>query len=77
MENEFFIERFAVKNIPLDRAGKNIMSITKEFCIKNGVELRLSPAYESESSRAAERMIQDHWARTRVMLKVELLPSFL
>ena len=57
------------KNIRLDKAGENLSSIIENFCIRNWMELELSPANASESSEAAERLIKDQWARTRVLLK--------
>lgn len=34
----------------------------------NGIRMELSPAYAKQSNGDAERLIQEHWTRARVML---------
>ena len=40
-------------------------------------QLDYSPAYDSESNGAAERLIREQWTRARVLLKASNLPNFL
>lgn len=35
---------------------------------KKDIEEKISPPYAPESTRLAERLVQEHWTRTRVLL---------
>ena len=66
---------YCIQNIRLDRAGENSSDILIEFCKSHGIYLDYSPAYASESNGAAERLIQEHWMRARVLLFASQLPN--
>jgi len=57
-----------LRRIRLDRAGENKAEDVQSFARKFGIKLEYSPAYASESNGSAERLIQEHWTRARVLL---------
>lgn len=75
-ENLYKARGYKLSNIRLDRAGDNINNAVKEFSMHNGVQLESSPPYASQSNCAAERLVQEHWTRVRVLLFFANLPMF-
>lgn len=39
-----------------------------QFCTENGIAIEFSPAFALQSNDAAERLIQEHWVRTRALM---------
>ena len=76
-ENELQDYGFRLTNIRMDRAGENLSNAVKEFCKHHGIGLEPSPAYAKQSNGAAERLIQEHWTRARVMLFASNLLNYL
>ncbi len=76
-ENELQEQGHRLTNIRLDRAGENLSTAEHEFCINHGIGSGQSPAYAKQSNSFAERLIQEHWTRARVMLFVSNLPKYL
>jgi len=68
---------YRLSNIRMDRAGENLSNNVKIFCTQHGIGLEPSPAYAPQSNGAAERLIQEHWTRARVMLFGQNLPQTL
>lgn len=46
-----------------------------EFCRTFGISLEYSPAFAAQSNGTAERLIQEHWTRARVLLFASTLPT--
>ncbi len=70
-------ETLKMPNIRLDRPGENLSGIVIQFCNENGISIEPSPAYAPQSNGTAERLIQEHWTRARVMLMASSLPKFI
>ncbi len=68
VENHFAAKGYRVSDIRLDQAGENFSSIVVSFCRQQGINLAPSPAYAPESNGLAERPVQEHWTRTRVLM---------
>ena len=68
--SEVELQGFNLKltNIRLDQAGEKMSQAVRTFCISNGTHLETSRPYDRPSNGAAERLIQEHWTRTRVLL---------
>lgn len=60
--------------IQADNARENIPNELKEYCITNGIKIEPSPAYAPESNGMAERLVQEHWTRARVIMLATNLP---
>ncbi len=67
---EVELQMYGIKltNIRLDRAGENLSNAVKEFCSNNGIHLEPSLAYSPQSNGCAERLVQEHWIRARILL---------
>ncbi len=68
VENHFFAKGYRVSDIRLDQARENFSSIVVSFSCQQGINLASSPAYAPESNGLAERLVQEHWTRARVLL---------
>ena len=68
---------YRLQKMRLDGAGENMSTVVKTFCIQNGIQLNPSPPHAHQSNGTAERLIQELWARTRVLLFASQLPASL
>jgi len=59
----------------LDQAGENFTRVVIQFCAAEGILLQPSPPYAPESNGTAERIVQEHWTRARVLLFASQLPN--
>lgn len=75
MENKLLHRGYRLTQIRMDKAGENTTNELLQFCTENGIALELSPAYASQRNGAAERLVQEHWARTRVLMFDADLPK--
>ena len=66
-----------MRKIRLDGAGENMGGHVESFCTQHGIHLDPSPPYVHQSNGIAERLIQELWARTRVLLFASQLPASL
>lgn len=55
-------------NLRLDRDGENFANKVKEFCTHHGIGFESAPSFAPQSNVAAERLVQEHWIRARLML---------
>lgn len=74
VENKFSREGFRITRLRCDRAKENYPREVVEFNQSHGIEVNFSPAYAPESNGLAERLVQEHWTRARVMLFASDLP---
>lgn len=54
--------------IRCDNGWENLPNELYQHCASKGMELKKSPAYAPQSNGLAERIVQDHWTRTRILL---------
>ncbi len=73
------LQTYGIKltSIRLERAGENFPNTVKEFCSDNGIHLEPSTACAPQSNGCAERFIQEHRIRARVLLFSSNLPKYL
>ena len=57
------------------QARENVKGEIEIFCKQQGIHLNPSPAYAPESNGTAERIVQEHWTRARVLIFASKLPS--
>lgn len=77
-ETHFAAHGHRIKKIRLDNAGEMTRSSeTKRFCSSSGIQLEPSPPYSPESNGVAERLVQEHWTRARVLMFGTNLPNTL
>ena len=62
------VHGFVIQNIRLDRAGENLSNDVIHYCNIHGIYLEYSLGYAPQSNGTAERLIQEHWTRTRTLL---------
>ena len=67
-QNQFARQGFSVKKIRMDNAGENMSNAVVQFCNTKGITIASSPPYGPESNGAAERIVQEHWNRARVLM---------
>ncbi len=68
IENHFSSQGYRVRHIRLDQAGENFANIVVSFCREQGIKLGPSQPYAPESNGLAERLVQEHWTRARVLM---------
>ena len=68
-------ELHKLKFIRLDGAGDNRSEELKKFCRTHGISPEYSPPYASQRNGAAERLNQEFWGRTLVLLLALRLPD--
>ena len=66
-----------MQKLRLDGAGENMSKTVEAFCTPHGISLDPSPPYAHQSNGTAEKLIQELWARTRVLLFASKLPASL
>lgn len=66
---------FRVKRIRLDQAGENMSNLVRTFCAEEGISLQPAPPHAPQSDGTAERLGQEHWTRTRVLMFSSQLPN--
>ena len=66
-----------MRKIRLDGAGENMGGAVESFCTQHGIHLDPSSPYAHQSNGTDERLIQELWARTRVLLFASQLPASL
>lgn len=69
-----FNDELRLQNIRLDRAGESKSEYVKYFAHQYVIKLDYSPPYSLQSKGAAERLIQEHCTRARVLLFASDLP---
>jgi len=74
-ENQLQEYGYRLTNIRLDGAGENLSNDVKFFCQKQGIRIEPSPPYAPQINGAAERLIQEHWTRARILLFASNLPN--
>jgi len=74
VEKEFTHVGFKILGFRLDQAGENTTSQLLNLCKDQGIRLQYTPPYASESNGSAERLVQEHWTRTRVLLFASNMP---
>lgn len=65
---------FPLRQLCVDGAAGNLSGEFQTFCGENGIELKPSPPHAHQSNGTAERLIQEFWQRTRVLLFASKLP---
>lgn len=73
-ETHFASQGFHIQRFRLDRAGENFKGAMVPFCQQNRIELKPSPPYAPETNGTAERLVQEHWSKVRVLLFASVLP---
>ena len=73
--NHFAAQGFTVKTIRWDNAGENVSNLVLQYCETNGIKVEPSPPYAPERNGAAERIVQEHWMRARVLMFSSELPA--
>ena len=68
---------YRIQKMRLDGAGENMSGTVEDFCTQHGIQLDPSPSHAHQSNGTAERLIQELWARTRVLLFASKLPATL
>lgn len=74
VENHNSDNRHRIRFLRCDRAKENYPEEIRNFGNDKGIEVKFSPAYAPESNGAAERLVQEHWTRARVLLHGTDLP---
>ena len=76
-EDKLHERGYRILNITLDLDEENLTSEIKYSYNKEGIKLELASQKAPQSSGAAERRIQEHWSRTRVLPFAAKLPNSL
>lgn len=66
-----------MRRISNDNAGKNLPNELMSYCREAGIEIKPSPAYESESNGLVDRLVQEYWKRALVLIFTTELPDTL
>ena len=74
-QNNFPAQGYTVKQNRWDNAGENTSKAVVQFCNNNGIKIEPSPPYGPEGNGAAERIVQEHWNRARMLMFSSNLPQ--
>lgn len=75
VNNRFAPQGRSVRMIRADNARENLPQDFVQFCVKSGISIEPSPPYAPESNGTAERLVQEHWTRARVLMLSTNLPA--
>ena len=75
VENHFSNLRTRVRSIRSDGAGENMTRELLAYLANAGIKVSPSPPYAPESNGLAERTVQEHWTRARVLMFATDLPQ--
>ena len=74
-ETHFASTGYRIQSLRLDQARENVKGEVASFCRQQGIHLNPSPPYAPESNGTAERIVQEHWTRARVLMFASKLPN--
>lgn len=74
-QNNFAAQGYTFKTDRWKNAGENISKAIVQLCNNNSIKIERSPPYGPEGNGAAERIVQEHLTKARVLMFSSSLPQ--